>query len=124
MIQGSEAFFHSLSAREYEPLLRRVNGTCQFEIGGTGEWLVRSMLGKLYIIRTQPGTERQISTADCRFVCSEATFRALLKRSTNVVTAYVQGRVRLIGNLELGLSFGRLIHLAHMKRLPHYMAAD
>ena len=101
MIDTTEAFFARLAERGYEPLLHSVSGTIRWDIEDTGGWFVAVKNGSLTVSRDPAG-------ADCVFVCSKEDFDHMVVGKQNPTTLFMQGRMKITGNLGLAQLFLRL----------------
>jgi putative sterol carrier protein len=86
----------------YVPLLRGVRGTYRFEIDGVGKWFVSVNDGAVKI-------EEANREADCEIKCNESDFVDIVEGRRNLITAAMQGRVRIRGDLSLAQKFHGLI---------------
>jgi len=89
-------------SQKFEPLLRGVHGTYLFEIEGVGHWFVRVRDGAIEI-------EEARQDADCTIRCYEEDFIDIVEGRRNLVTATMQGRVKMSGDLALAQKFHGLI---------------
>jgi predicted lipid carrier protein YhbT len=101
MIDMTEAFFTRLAERGYEPLLHSVSGTIRLDIGDAGSWFVAVKNGSLSVSRDTAG-------ADCVFACSREDFDRMVVGKQNPTTLFMQGRMKITGNLGLAQAFQRL----------------
>lgn len=112
MAEKSDAFFKELATRGYEPLLHRVTGTYEFDIAGARRWLVRVHAGELHVSELQTGTKRQEDTVDCKVVCSADDFDDFLQGKQDMMTALLQGRIQIMGDVAMAGAFQRIIGAA------------
>ncbi|MFL5699025.1 MAG: SCP2 sterol-binding domain-containing protein [Ktedonobacteraceae bacterium] len=101
MIDTTEAFFARLAQRGNEPLLHNVSGTIRWDIGDAGSWFVTVKNGSLTVSRETAG-------ADCVFACSREDFDRMVVGKQNPTTLFMQGRMRITGNLGLAQICQRL----------------
>ena len=101
MIDTTGAFFTRLDERGHEPLLHSVSGTIRWDIGDAGSWLVTVKNGSLTVSRDTAG-------ADCVFACSQEDFNRMVVGKQNPTTLFMQGRMKITGNLGLAQIFQRL----------------
>ena len=101
MIDTTGAFFARLAERGYEPLLHNVSGTIRWDIGDAGSWFVAVKNGSLTVSRDAAG-------ADCVIACSREDFDRMVVGKQNPTTLFMQGRMRITGNLGLAQPFLRL----------------
>jgi putative sterol carrier protein len=98
------AFFEQLAARGYEPLLHSVSGTYRFDIEDQGSWGVIVKEGAIEVTRKLP-------KADCVFISNREIFKRILQGEQNPTTAFMQGKVQVIGSLSLAQLFQRLFRI-------------
>ncbi|HKF78605.1 MAG TPA: SCP2 sterol-binding domain-containing protein [Candidatus Dormibacteraeota bacterium] len=96
------AVFGRLAHRRYEPRLHGTRGTYRFDIEGAGTWGLTIDAGSL-TVSEDPGE------ADCVIRCGAADFVGVAEGTLNLIVAALQGRVRVTGDLALGVSFNRLL---------------
>jgi len=88
--------------QEYEPLLRRVTGTYLFEIEGVGYWFISVRDGAIRIEEVQ-------HPADCTISCDESDFIDIIEGQRSLITAAMQGRVKIHGDITLAQKFHGLV---------------
>jgi putative sterol carrier protein len=88
--------------QEYEPLLRGVTGTYLFEIKGVGYWFISVRDGAIRMDETQ-------HDADCTISCDESDFIDIIEGRRNLLTAAMQGRVKIQGDITLAQKFHGLV---------------
>lgn len=102
--------FESYKDQKYAPLLRGVTGTYLFQIEGTGYWFLSVRDGAISIEETR-------HDADCTISCDESDFLDILEGRRNLITAAMQGRVKIRGDLLLAQRFhGVVRHMVQSKR--------
>ena len=101
MSATTQAFFERLAERGYEPLLHGISGTIRCDIEDVGSWFVVVNNGSLSVSRDTVG-------ADCVLVCSWEDFDRLVVGKQNPTTLFMQGRMKITGNLTLAQMFQRL----------------
>ena len=101
MSESVQKFFTALATRRYEPLLHSVSGTVQWIIEGEGYWNVVITKGAITV-------SRDTMVPDSVMSCSEDTFLALAKGVQNPLTAFLQGKLALQGNIALAQVFQRI----------------
>jgi putative sterol carrier protein len=99
-----QTFFEQLSTRGYEPLLHQASGTCRFDIEGKGSWGVGVREGAITVTREMP-------KADCVFACDQDLFTRIIQGKQNPLTAAMQGKVEVTGDLSLAQMFQRLFRI-------------
>lgn len=102
--------FEHYKNQNYAPLLRGVTGTYLFEIEGAGYWFLSVRDGAISIEETR-------HDADCTISCDESDFIDLLEGRRNLITAAMQGRVKIRGDLLLAQRFhGVVRNIVQSKR--------
>jgi putative sterol carrier protein len=94
MDDRTRAIFEKMASRGHDPDLEQVRGSYRFDIEGVGSWHVTVDQGTLTVTRG-------MADADCVIHCDESDFLRLASGEQNLVTAALQGRVRIEGNLAL-----------------------
>jgi predicted lipid carrier protein YhbT len=96
-----DRFFRDVPLHAAEnPKLRYFVGTCRFEVEGVGSWLVEADRGRL-TVREPRGSEE----TDCVIRTTEKDFLRLISGEQNPITAFMQGRLQLTGQLSYGERF-------------------
>lgn len=88
--------------QKYEPVLRGVHGTYLFDIDKVGCWFVAVDDGAIHIEETKRG-------ADCTISCDERDFVDIVEGQRNLITAQMQGRVKIQGDIALAQKFHGLV---------------
>jgi putative sterol carrier protein len=101
MIDTTQAFFERLAKRSYEPLLHSVSGTIRWDIEDAGSWFVVTDNGSLSV-------GRDAVRADCLLACSREDFERMVVGKQNPTTLYMQGKMKITGDLGLAQMFQRL----------------
>jgi putative sterol carrier protein len=102
-MEGSASeFFKEFQKSDYRPALQGVQGTCRFDIGNAGSWRILMNDGKVEV-------DENREEADCVIACGEEDFIPIVNGKQNLLTAFLQGRVRLSGNLALAAAFNGLL---------------
>jgi len=98
----SHEVFQQHQFQKYEPLLRGVNGTYLFEIERVGYWFLSVNDGAIKIEEAQ-------HEADCTIHCDESDFIDIIEGRRNLITAAMQGRVKIHGDITLAQKFHGLV---------------
>ena len=101
MAENVQEFFTALATRRYEPLLHSVSGIVQWNIEGEGHWNVVITKGAITI-------NRDAIVPDSLIACSKDTFLSLMKGVQNPLTAFLQGKLAIEGNIGLAQVFQRI----------------
>jgi arylformamidase len=88
--------------QKHEPVLRGVHGTYLFDIDNVGSWFVAVEDGAISIEQTK-------RDADCTIICDEADFIDIVEGRRNLITARMQGRVKVHGDIALAQKFHGLV---------------
>jgi arylformamidase len=94
--------FQQHKVQEYEPLLRGVTGSYLFEIEGVGYWFISVRDGATRIEEVQ-------HHADCTISCNEPDFIDIIEGRRSLITAAMQGRVKVRGDITLAQKFHGLV---------------
>ncbi len=94
--------FERLQSRECEPILRGVTGTYQFEIENGRQWFISVRDGKVTM-------EEARHDADCTISCAEPDLIDILEGRRNLITAAMQGRVKVRGDVLLAQRFHAVV---------------
>jgi hypothetical protein len=101
VVETIELFFEGAAVRAArDPMLRHASGSCRFDVQGVGSWLVHADHGAL----TVDAAEHTLP-ADSTVTASEDDFLRMAHGEQNPRTAFMQGRVKLAGNLALADRF-------------------
>jgi len=94
--------FNAHRMQKYEPVLRGVHGTYLFDIEKVGCWFLAVDDGAINIEETR-------RDADCTIGCDEPDFVEIVEGRRNLLTARMQGRVFISGDLALAQKFHGLV---------------
>ena len=94
--------FERRKSQEYEPHLRGVTGTYLFEIEGVGYWFISVRDGAISM-------EEARHDADCTIRCDEPDLIEIIEGRRNLITAAMQGRVKIQGDITLAQKFHGLV---------------
>ena len=100
--QTAQEVFNVHRLQKYEPHLRGIHGTYLFEIDKVGSWFVAVDDGAISIEETN-------READCTISCDEQDFVDLVEGRRNLITARMQGRVRVRGDIAMAQKFHGLV---------------
>jgi arylformamidase len=102
MPQTAQEVFDVHRMQRYEPVLRGVHGTYLFNIDKVGSWFVAVDDGAVNI-------EEARHEADCTISCNEQDFVDIVEGRRNLITAHMQGRVKVRGDIALAQKFHGLV---------------
>ena len=94
--------FQQHKFEKYQPLLRGVTGTYLFDIEGVGYWFISVQDGAINI-------EQARHDADCTISCDEPDFIDIIEGRRSLITAAMQGRVKIHGDITLAQKFHGLV---------------
>ena len=94
--------FQQHRLQKHEPLLRGVTGSYLFEIEGVGYWFISVRDGAIKL-------EEARQDADCRLRCNEPDFIDIIEGRRSLITAAMQGRVKIQGDMPLAQKFHGLV---------------
>ncbi|HEX5055480.1 MAG TPA: SCP2 sterol-binding domain-containing protein [Gammaproteobacteria bacterium] len=94
--------FENLKEGQFNPLLEGVNGSYRFDIKGAGSWHVAVEDGRIYARESD-------ESAECRIECEAEDFLLIIQGQRNLITAAMQGRVSVSGDLALAQKFHGLV---------------
>lgn len=92
------AYFQRVAASSNQLRLRGTRGTAEFEVLGAGTWRITVNDG---LVTVTDGGQGATSPADCVLTCTADDFLRIVRNEghMNVLTALLQGRVTLRGDL-------------------------
>jgi putative sterol carrier protein len=102
MPRTAQEIFNLHRVQEHEPILRGVHGTYLFEIDKVGNWFVAVDDGTIKVEETK-------RDADCTISCDERDFVDIVEGRRNLITAHMQGRVKVHGDMALAQKFHGLV---------------
>ena len=105
MADPTSEFFDELGRRGHEPLLEKATGTVRFDLrnGKTVDrWLVTVRKGDV-------GVSRKNVAADCVVTADRALFDSVASGRTNAFAALLRGAMGVEGDVNLLVSFQRLL---------------
>lgn len=102
MARTAQEVFNLRRMQTYEPILRGVHGTYLFDIDKVGSWFVAVADGTLRV-------EEKKHDADCTIICDERDFVDIVEGRRQLLTAYMQGRVQIRGDMSLAQKFHGLV---------------
>jgi arylformamidase len=100
--QTAQEVFNVHRMQQYEAVLRGVRGTYRFDIDKVGSWFLAVNDG---VVNVQESTD----DADCVISCDEQDFVDIVEGRRNLITAHMQGRVHVRGDMALAQKFHGLV---------------
>jgi putative sterol carrier protein len=94
MAEGARAIFEKAAAGGHHPQLEHISGSYRFDVEGTGSWHVT-------VVRGAVAVTEAVAPADCVIACDEKDLVRIARGEQNLITAALQGRVRIAGDLAL-----------------------
>jgi putative sterol carrier protein len=82
----------------FNPAFEKIVGTYRFDVDGEGSWLIKIDQGTISVSK---GT----GEADCVLSCSAEDFEPIITGRQNLLTAHMQGRLRIEGSPVMALRF-------------------
>jgi putative sterol carrier protein len=82
----------------FNPAFEKIVGTYRFDINGQGSWLIKIDHGTVSVSK---GT----GEADCVLACNAEDFEPIITGRQNLLTAHMQGRLRIEGSPVMALRF-------------------
>ncbi|HKD80243.1 MAG TPA: SCP2 sterol-binding domain-containing protein [Candidatus Angelobacter sp.] len=111
MPETAQEVFASHRMQQYEPILRGVHGTYLFDIDKVGCWFVAVDDGAIHVEETK-------RDADCTISCEEPDFVDIVEGRRQLLTAYMQGRVKIRGDMALAQKFHGLVSTKIQEKRP------
>lgn len=102
MAQSAQEIFELFRGLQYELSLRHVRGTYLFKIEQVGNWYMSVDHGAISLADQQ-------REAQCTFSFTEHDFIDIVEGRRNLLTAVLQGRVQVSGDLALAQSFQHFV---------------
>ena len=103
---STQTFFEEVAKRGREPLLHVVAGTIRFDLSDSaGSWHV----WYLTIEHGNMTVSNDLADADCVVTCRLEDFDQVLQGKQNLLTAVMQGRVQISGDVFLAQMFTRVL---------------
>jgi predicted lipid carrier protein YhbT len=99
-------FFEQFATPQYFPGLSDIVGSCRFDIEGVGSWMVTIKKGIATITKSSSNAE-----ADCVVTGSELVFVRMIQRQQNPLTAFLQGRLNMSGDISLAQLGSRIFRV-------------
>ena len=109
MTQSAQEIFQRYKTKQYEPSLRGVRGTYLFDIEQVGNWHLLVDDGAITFTADK-------YDPDCVIRCDERDFIDLIEGRRNLLTAVLQGRIQVHGDITLAQKFHRFVGAAIQRR--------
>jgi putative sterol carrier protein len=107
--ESARAIFERRAAQRHDERLRGLVGTYRFNVEGVGSWRVAINDGAVQV--TEGDTP-----ADCIVTCDETDFIRIAEGQQNLITAAMQGRVRVTGDYALAQKLHGLVRSGQESR--------
>ena len=88
MAENTRAFFDELAQQQSVPVTRGTQGTCRFDIAGSGTWMLEISDGTLHVSQRQ-------GDADCTFACPTDVFDRMVRGEANATVMFMQGKAKV-----------------------------
>jgi putative sterol carrier protein len=82
----------------FNPAFEKIVATFRFDVEGQGSWLIKIDHGTISVSK---GTGQ----ADCVLSCSAEDFEPIIRGRQNILTAHMQGRLKIEGSPVMALRF-------------------
>lgn len=96
------AVIERLRARDFDPRLQKIQGSYLFDVIGVGRW-------RLDIDRGRMQLQEGGATADCVIHAGPTDFVRIARGQQNLITAFMQGAVRIEGDPALAQKLHSLL---------------
>jgi putative sterol carrier protein len=111
MAETAQEIFNLHRKHWHEPVLRGVHGTYLFDIEKVGCWFVAVDDGAINVEETK-------RDADCTISCDEPDFVDIVEGRRQLITAHMQGRIRINGDMALAQKFHGLLSARIEEKRP------
>ena len=111
MPETAHEVFNLHRMQKHEPVLRGVHGTYLFDIDKVGCWFVAVDDGAIHVEETK-------RDADCTISCDEPDFVDIVEGRRQLITSYMQGRVKIHGDMALAQKFHGLVSAKIEEKRP------
>ena len=111
MPQTAHELFDLHRMQKYQPILRGVHGTYLFDIDKVACWFVAVDDGTIHV-------EEKKRDADCTIICDEADFVDIVEGRRQLLTSYMQGRIKIHGDMALAQKFHGLVSAKIEEKRP------
>jgi putative sterol carrier protein len=107
MAEGARQIFENWErrGRESNPALERLRGNYRFDIEEAGHWYLAVEGGRVRV-------SEEDREADCVIECTEGEFLRIIRGEQNLLTALLQGRINITGDMALAQKFYGLVRSA------------
>ena len=82
----------------FNPAFEKIVGTYRFDVDDQGSWLIKIDHGTVSV-------SKRTGEADCVLSCSAEDFEPIITGRQNLLTAHMQGRLRIEGSPIMALRF-------------------
>jgi putative sterol carrier protein len=98
-----QALFQLLGKTEATSFVREIQGTLQFDLGDAGHWQMKIDRGA---VRVTEGTPER---PDCVLATDPEEFVRIARGDDNIIAAMLRGAIQLSGDLNVAMSFRRVL---------------
>jgi putative sterol carrier protein len=99
MSRSIQRIIEEVKADRFDDRLVDFQGTCRFDIAGVGSYLAEVDHGRMHVGESH-------GPADCVITCDPEDFVRLLSGELNLLTAFMQGRIGVEGDVAVA----KLVH--------------
>ena len=101
MAETTREFFEGLPARADQSKLAGMNNSYQFDVEGSGKWLVTIADGTVSVREGE-------GDADCTISSTEENFEKILSGEQNATSAYMTGKLKIKGDMGAAMKLQKL----------------
>ena len=111
MSETAQEVFNLHRMHKYNAVLRGVHGTYLFDIDKVGCWFIAVDDGAIHV-------EEKKRDADCTISCEEPDFVDIVEGRRQLITAHMQGRVQIRGDMAWAQKFHGLLSARIEQKRP------
>jgi putative sterol carrier protein len=106
MARTIQQIIQNAKAKQFDERVKNIKGSYRFDIEGAGSY-------RLEVDHGQVTVREGDGAADCVIICSVEDFVRVVEGQQNLLTAYMQGRVRFDGDIALAKVFHGILPGPH-----------